>query len=116
MAGLQIYAPRERRLVALADAMLSPLGWFRRRPAASTPVKRVLLLRLERIGDLLMTLDAIAAARTAWPGATIDLAVGSWNRDLAKLIPGLGTVITLDVPWRGPRGGGGGWSKRGSGE
>ena len=89
MAGLQIYAPRERRMVAAADAVLSPLGWF---------------------GDLLMTLDAIAAARTAWPGATIDLAVGSWNRDLAKLIPGLGTVITLDVPWRAHQGAGDRWS------
>jgi ADP-heptose:LPS heptosyltransferase len=63
----------------------------------------VLLLRLERIGDLLMTLDAIAAARAAWPDATIDLAVGSWNRDLAQLIPGIGTVITIDVPWLAAR-------------
>jgi len=110
MAGLQIYAPRERRLVAAADAVLSPLGWFRRRPAASASVTRVLLLRLERIGDLLMTLDAIAAARTAWPGATIDLAVGSWNRDLAQLIPGIGTVITIDVPWLAREGTGDRWS------
>jgi ADP-heptose:LPS heptosyltransferase len=110
MAGLQIYAPRERRLVAAADAVISPLGWFRRRPAASATVTRVLLLRLERIGDLLMTLDAIAAARSAWPGATIDLAVGSWNRDLARLIPGIGTVITIDVPWLAREGTGDRWS------
>ena len=44
----------------------------------------MLLLRLERIGDLLMTLDAIATCARAWPDATIDLAVGSWNADLAR--------------------------------
>src|SRR5262245_41717738 len=110
MAGLQIYAPRERRLVAAADALIRPLAWFRRRPGATDKIQRVLLLRLERIGDLLMTLDAIAAARAAWPDASIDLAVGSWNRDLAQLIPGVGTVITLDVPWLAREGQGDRWT------
>jgi ADP-heptose:LPS heptosyltransferase len=66
----------------------------------------VLLLRLERIGDLLMTLEAIAAARQAWPHAEIDLAVGSWNAAIARLIPGVHQLIVLDVPWlaRGSRG------------
>jgi lipopolysaccharide heptosyltransferase II len=98
MSGLQIYARRERALVAAADAALAPLRWFRPSPPAGPPA-RVLLLRLERIGDLLMTIDAIAAVRSAWPAADIDLAVGSWNRDLAALIPGIRTVLTLDVPW-----------------
>lgn len=98
MSALQIYDPRERRLVALADAALSPLGWFARRPPPG-PVRRVLLLRLERIGDLLMTLDAIAAARRAWPEADIDLAVGRWNHALAQLIPGLHAVERADAPW-----------------
>ena len=109
MPGLQIYAKRERMLVAAADAVLAPLRWFRGRAPQVVP-KRILLLRLERIGDLLMTLDAIAAARAAWPNATIDLAVGSWNRDLAKLIPGLRNVITIDVPWLARDGQGDSWS------
>ena len=100
MPGLQIYAPRERALVGAADALLRPLSWVgRRRADSGLRVARVLLLRLERIGDLLMTLDAIALARRTWPDATIDLAVGSWNLPLAKLIPGIGTIHTVDVPW-----------------
>ncbi len=92
----------ERGAARAADVLLAPLGWLpRRRP----PVRRILLLRLERIGDLLMTLDAIADVRAHWPDATIDLAVGSWNVPLARLIPGIGTVHDLDVPWlsRGER-------------
>ncbi|ODS53622.1 MAG: hypothetical protein ABS36_13430 [Acidobacteria bacterium SCN 69-37] len=96
MRALQIDNPRERALVRLADALLTPLSW---RPRRRRPVRRLLLLRLERIGDLLMTLEAIADVRRAWPEATIDLAVGSWNTPLAALVPGIGTVHTVDVPW-----------------
>src|SRR5678816_2979883 len=100
MAGLQIYNARERALVAAADLALTPLGWMQpNRTSSPGPVKRVLLLRLERIGDLLMVLDAIADARAAFPGAEIDLAVGSWNQDLARLIRGLHTIEVADVPW-----------------
>ena len=99
MPGLQIYAKRERALVGAADALLRPLGWIRRAGDPGGAIARVLLLRLERIGDLLMTLDAIADVRAAWPGAEIDLAVGSWNMPIARMIPGLSRVHAADVPW-----------------
>ena len=96
--GLQIYDARERRLVAGADAVLSPLRWLSRATSAG-PIQRVLLLRLERIGDLLMVLDAIRDARQAWPTAEIDLAVGRWNAPLASLISGVEHVHVATVPW-----------------
>ena len=99
MARLQIYDPRERALVTIADAALAPLRWFRRRPARGAPIGRVLLLRLERIGDLLMVQRAIDDARAMWPEAWIDLAVGSWNESLARLFPGLNDVLVADAPW-----------------
>ncbi len=95
---LQIYVPRERLLVGVADLLLAPLAWWRRRRPVAVPA-RVLLLRLERIGDLLMVLDAVAAAQEAWPSAEVDLAVGSWNEPLAALIPGLHHIERADVPW-----------------
>ena len=89
-------------LVGLADAGLSAtrmLRWPRTPPAASVAIpRRILLLRLERVGDLLMVLDAIAMIRAAAPDAAIDLIVGSWNASLAALIPGV-HIETLDVPW-----------------
>jgi ADP-heptose:LPS heptosyltransferase len=100
MARLQIYEPRERALVATVDLATAPLGWFRsRRRTPAADVRRVLLLRLERIGDLLMVIDAIRDARAAWPNADIDLIVGSWNEGLARLIPEVTRVEVLDVPW-----------------
>jgi ADP-heptose:LPS heptosyltransferase len=100
MRRLQIYEPRERAIVAAADLALAPLGWLRRGGTMPTAdVRRVLLLRLERIGDLLMVIDAIRDARRCWPAADIDLVVGSWNEGLARLIPEVTRVETLDVPW-----------------
>lgn len=99
---LHIYDPRERALVAAADrglriaaAIAAP---FRRRRPPSAPT-RILLLRLERIGDLLMALPAIADVRALAPQAEIDLVVGSWNADLARAIPGVTRVEIVDAPW-----------------
>ncbi len=99
---LQIYDPRERWLVGTADTLLTATTRATRLLPHRTPVwppRRILLLRLERIGDLLMSAPAIAAVRTLAPQATIDLVVGSWNKDLAKLIPGIDHIETLDAPW-----------------
>jgi heptosyltransferase-1 len=99
MRRLQIYEPRERALVRAADVALAPIGWVSSRGDARAEVRRVLLLRLERIGDLLMVLDAIRDARAAWPAAEIDLAVGSWNVALARLIPEVTSIDVVDAPW-----------------
>lgn len=96
--ALQIHDRRERALVQLADLALSPLrAVTRTRPPGA--VRRILLLRLERIGDLLMTLDAIQLARATWPQAQIDLVVGEWNAPLARLIPGVDHLEIVSVPW-----------------
>ena len=105
---LQIHDTRERLIVGVADAALAPLRWGRARSVAG-PVGRVLLLRLERIGDLLMVLDAIRDARAAWPHAEIDLAVGSWNAPVAALIPEVSRVEIADVPWLAREGRGDTW-------
>jgi ADP-heptose:LPS heptosyltransferase len=108
MSRLTITDRRERMLVAAADLTLSVAALARggRRPP-STP-RRIVCLRLERIGDLLMTLPAIADLKAAFPDATIDLVVGSWNRDIASAIPGVTGVETLDATWLSRDGSGSG--------
>lgn len=110
---LQIPYARERLLVGLADAALVTVKRLRfpQPPADAHPdlPRRILLLRLERVGDLIMVLDAIAMVRTLAPDAAIDLVVGSWNRALAELIPDVRIEI-LDVPWMARGGRGDSWS------
>jgi ADP-heptose:LPS heptosyltransferase len=106
---LQIHDRRERALVTIADRVVGAgvaIGRpFRRRQMPAGP-RRILLLRLERIGDLLMALPAIADVRALAPDAAIDLVVGSWNRDLAGAIAPLTSVRTLDAAWLAREGGG----------
>jgi ADP-heptose:LPS heptosyltransferase len=99
MPALRISDPRQRAMVAAADTLLTPVAALRRLRRPAPGVTRLLCLRLERIGDLLMTLPALAELRAALPGAAIDLAVGSWNRELATAIAGVTRVETLDAKW-----------------
>jgi lipopolysaccharide heptosyltransferase II len=99
--ALQLSDWRERWAVRLADAALSAAAPLIARgpaaPAGDRPA--ILLLRLERVGDLLMTLDAIAAVRAQRAGAAIDLVVGGWNEPIARMIPGVDRVETLSAGW-----------------
>ncbi len=102
MSLLLISDRRERALVAAADRMLAAGSAvtrpFRRRRLPARP-RRILVLRLERIGDLLMTLPALADLRQAVPDGEIDLIVGSWNAGLASAIATVTRVHTLDAAW-----------------
>ena len=109
MAALQIYDPGERRLVAAADRALSTVSAVRslwRPTSPDLPPRRILLLRLERIGDLLMVLPALSDVRELAPDAEIDLVVGSWNVPLARTISAVTRVVAVDAHWlaRGPSG------------
>lgn len=99
---LNITDARERTLVGVLDASLAVgakvLARRRSLPAASA-LRRVLVFRLERIGDLVMTLDALADLRAALPAAHIALVVGRWNLELAALIPYVNEVIEISLPW-----------------
>ena len=112
--ALTIYDRRERALVRLADALMAPAAVRRafRRADAGAP-RRILCLRLERIGDLLMTLPALAELRALASDATIDLVVGSWNREIAQAIPGIDRVETVDAAWLARSDGHGGLSPAG---
>jgi ADP-heptose:LPS heptosyltransferase len=100
--ALHISDRRERALVATADRTLAALTRlakpFRPRQPSRAP-QRILVLRLERIGDLLMTLPALADLRARAPHADIDLVVGSWNADLARAIDPVTRIMCLDASW-----------------
>ena len=97
---LQITDGRERLLVSIADAALGAVRLVRqRRTRPAAPVKRILVLRLERIGDLMMSLPALAEIRRHAPDAEVDLVVGDWNRPLARCIAGVTRIESMDAPW-----------------
>ena len=102
--GPRIYDPRERLLVASADAVLRGASWLTGlRPGRDLPdvrsVESVLALRLDRLGDLITTLPALELLRKALPSARLELAVGSWNEPVARRLPFIDRVRVVDAPW-----------------
>ena len=102
----RVYEPRERALLWAADLPgRLTLGLFRRFRRA-TPVvplqtpAEVLVLRLDRIGDVLMCLPALADLRAALPHARIRLAVGAWSEQVVRRAP-VDEVLVWSAPWVG---------------
>jgi ADP-heptose:LPS heptosyltransferase len=99
---LHLYNTRDRWAVGCADLLLAAATTGARWSPPKRvvpPAHKILLLRMERIGDLLMAVPAITALRTRAAGAELHLVVGSWNEELARLIPGVTRIETLDPRW-----------------
>src|SRR5687768_11332427 len=107
----RVYDPVERWLLRAADlggrlafASLRAAGVAAGGPDAGTgEVREVLVLRLDRIGDVLMSLPALATLRAALPRARIRLAVGRWSEEIARRAP-VDEVLVWSAPWAGRRG------------
>jgi ADP-heptose:LPS heptosyltransferase len=106
MSRLTITDRRERALVKSADALLALAALARYGRSRPSSPRRIVCLRLERIGDLLMTVPALAELHASFPDASIDLVAGSWNREIAAAIPGIDRIETLDTSWLSRDGGG----------
>jgi ADP-heptose:LPS heptosyltransferase len=100
--------PKERLLLGALDlplkavfAGLRALG-LDARPALPEPadVRTVLVMRLDRIGDVLMSLPALADLRAALPSARLLLAVGRWSADVARSAP-VDELLFWSAPWAG---------------
>ncbi len=62
-------------------------------------VKNVLCIRLDTIGDVVMTTPAIRALRESHPSRRITLLTSSASAATASLVPEVDEVIVYDAPW-----------------
>jgi lipopolysaccharide heptosyltransferase II len=62
-------------------------------------VKRLLALRLDNLGDLLMTTPALVALRASLPQAHITLLASRAGAALASHVPVVDAVLAFDAPW-----------------
>lgn len=61
--------------------------------------RNVLCIRLDSVGDVLMTTAAIRALRNATPGRRVTLLTSSVGALIAPLVPEIDATITFDAPW-----------------
>ena len=61
-------------------------------------VRHVLAIRLDSIGDVLMTTPAIRALRSS-PGRRVSMLTSSAGAEAARLVPEIDRVLVYDAPW-----------------
>ena len=106
--GSRVYDPAERLLIGAFDLPGRLLAGALRGAGLRPPpppldpaaVKEVLVLRLDRIGDVIMSLPALGDLRAALPQARIRLAVGRWSAEAARTAP-VDEVLVWSAPWAG---------------
>ena len=64
--------------------------------------RNVLCIRLDTIGDVLMTGPAIRAVREARPDRRVTVLTSSAGAAAARLLPGVDDVLVYDAPWMKP--------------
>ncbi|CAB3800691.1 glycosyltransferase family 9 protein [Pararobbsia alpina] len=62
-------------------------------------VKRILCVRLDNLGDILMTTPALHALRGTTPGRHLTLLASTAGSAIAPLLPDVDEVIRYDAPW-----------------
>src|SRR5207302_1800436 len=65
-------------------------------------VKRVLAIRLDNLGDVLVTTPALHADQTSLPGATLTFLTSPVGAQVAWLNPDIDEVIVYQAPWMDP--------------
>ncbi|MSQ26798.1 MAG: glycosyltransferase family 9 protein [Dehalococcoidia bacterium] len=118
-------AAQKRALANLSDPMLAVLqrgyraGWRRGAvpvdladPAACRQVRRVLAVRLDAIGDLLLTEPALGILRQRFPEARIDLVANPASAAVLEGNPNIDRLVRYSAPWHAAwRGGAVDWKR-----
>lgn len=98
--GYRYKKPKWAILAKAADAAFSPVGRLVRALACNKlTIERLLVIRLDHIGDLLCSFPAIRALRRKFANAHISLLVGPWCEEMAQLNEDVDEVIVYRAPW-----------------
>lgn len=89
-------APPAPEAVALPDAAFEP-PHTRVETRGQERVERIILLKLDHLGDFVMAVPALRAMRRHFPGAHITLAVGGWNEGLARRVGIADEIVVFDA-------------------
>lgn len=70
--------------------------------AAWQAARRILAVRLDNLGDVLVTTPAIHALKTALPAAEVTLLAGPVGAQAGRLNPDVADVVVYEAPWVDP--------------
>jgi lipopolysaccharide heptosyltransferase I len=73
----------------------APHGQGSRSLGTASALRKILIVRLGSLGDLVHTLPAVSAIRRAYPDAEIDWLVDAAHRDFLSLVPVISGIVVL---------------------
>lgn len=85
------------RAVFTALAFLAWLRGDRRQDPATGEIKKILLIRLDLLGDVILTMPAVAALRWRYPKAHMAMLVLPYTAPALDLFPYVDQVLTFDI-------------------
>ncbi len=94
--------PFKRRVVSIVDN-IGELIFDTRDGDYSGPIKSVLLIRLDHLGDVLLTTPAIKSLKKQFPRARITMVVKEWSSEAIKNNPYLDKTIIFNPFWTIPK-------------
>ena len=98
-APLYHVAPLYKPALALLDLIGKVIFFFLRLKKQPLNPKKILVIRLDHLGDVIMTFPTYAALRKIYPEAEIHTLVRGFTQDLFYQNKNVDKVIPFDPPW-----------------
>jgi ADP-heptose:LPS heptosyltransferase/ectoine hydroxylase-related dioxygenase (phytanoyl-CoA dioxygenase family) len=89
---LRRFDPEHKLLISRPGQWIDRFG----RPQDKPTIRRILVVKVDHIGDLLIADDAFSLLRSFFPDARLELICGTWNVELARRLGWFDTVHGLD--------------------
>jgi lipopolysaccharide heptosyltransferase II len=86
-----------RQLLVLL-ILVAGFARYQQRKRAVREIRRILLIRPDHLGDVLLTTPALAEVRRTFPEAHITYLVGPWSREVVARNPNIDEVQTCAFP------------------
>ena len=81
----------------LVASFLISLMFYRRRDLASADIRRIVVIKLDHLGDVILSIPALANLRAHFPGAHIAIVVNPSSGPIARIIPHVDEIICYDA-------------------
>jgi len=109
ISQLNVRTPLKRIGAYLLNIVLFLATWPSRRlwksaTSSTDEVKKILIIRADQIGDVIMSTTILPPLRRRFPQARIDFLCGSWAYGIVRCLPLIDNVLVFDCPWWAPRG------------
>jgi len=84
------------RTVPPTTAEVTYIGDINVRGFKQTPIKRLIVFKLDHIGDMIIGMRAMRMLREGFPDAHVTLVCASWNRTWAESLKWFDRIVTFD--------------------